>query len=131
MLLNLPKEVKREMMRPVCKDLKADRVESDESRSIPENVGYILPALYNSIIIFLFVGMAGAQIGQQFNCEAYNNKFQYLNTWGVNARVRACYVVELRLFGWLNVFSFNPETQQVNRTQDDIIYNEMHESSQG
>jgi hypothetical protein len=45
MLLNLPQGVKQETMRPVRKGLKAEGVESDESHSVPTNVGYKLPAL--------------------------------------------------------------------------------------
>jgi hypothetical protein len=33
--------------------------------------------------------MACLQMGQQFNYDTYNNKFQYLDTWGVNDRVCA------------------------------------------
>jgi PAS domain S-box-containing protein len=105
MLLGLPKEVKRETLRPVRKDAKIEE-ESVSSQAMTALPGYSLPGIFNVIVIFLFVGVAGLQLGQTFNLESFNKQFSYLNTWTVLSR--KCHVMEGAVAAWLDILYYNP-----------------------
>jgi guanylate cyclase len=126
MLLNLPGEVKRETMRPIRKDSK---VNVDEGHAIPATSSFSLPLVFNSIIIFLFAAVAGLQIGQTFNLEAYNNDFWYLNTWSMNARSRSSYIMESSVFTWLSILSYNSMTHRTPRALDYIDAEAVREAA--
>jgi PAS domain S-box-containing protein len=125
LLLNLPKAVKRECLKPLrCDDVRDD-TRNTATTSVLEASNFSIPALFNTIILLVLAACLVVLFFQILNIEDYNLFFDKLGTWWVAARARKCYVVEAALATSLVVFDKNPLTTPVEGVSRYINGEEM------
>jgi hypothetical protein len=94
LVLNLPKSVKRECMKPIRCHAGRDDTSPAGGTSVLGMPGASLPALFNAVIVIVLAGGAAVLFAQMINIEEGNQLCTSLNMWAVFARARKCYVVE-------------------------------------
>jgi guanylate cyclase len=107
LLLNLPKQVKRESSRSLRKDVSEDEQVHVSSRSNRMSI----PILFNVTILILIVGSCALLCVQAENLKSTNDIFSWLSSWIVDSRTRKAYVLEGTFGALMAVLRHNKDTQ--------------------
>jgi PAS domain S-box-containing protein len=121
LLLNLPKSVKRECMKPLRCDGVREETVTASGNSVLVVPHYSLPIIFNIFIGIVLAGGCCVLFAQMLNIESYNQLYTYFNGWVVDARGRKSSAMEAMVGTLFAVIDYSPMTRNAKGREWDYI----------